>query len=166
MTKPPRNTGLGKRFRKALETRFKTAVTDGKDQVTIAASDLIKDLGDEGVNRAPSCCRVMKNALTDSDEIVHSSASGETPALKITYVIPRPKPEKIPMPDVWPFVPGKTYHRRNYIHRVYGGQQQGGISTPLKRRASSSLLGTVQTRLAIVTLSSLTDHSITQGKVR
>ncbi|MFT8723578.1 MAG: HNH endonuclease signature motif containing protein [Acetobacter malorum] len=132
MTKLPRNTGLGKRFRKALETRFKAAVAEGKDQVTITANDLIKDLGDEGVNRAPSCCRVMKNALTDSDEIVHSSASGETPALKITYVLPRPKPEKIPMPDVWPFVPGKTYQRRNYIHRVYGGQQQGGISTPSK----------------------------------
>src|SRR5580765_5060327 len=25
---------------------------------------------------------------------------------------------------------GKIYHRRNDIHAVFGGQQQGGISTP------------------------------------
>lgn len=28
------------------------------------------------------------------------------------------------------FEAGKVYHRRNDIHAVYGGQQQGGISTP------------------------------------
>lgn len=28
------------------------------------------------------------------------------------------------------FQVGKEYHRRSQIHEVYGGQQQGGISTP------------------------------------
>jgi 5-methylcytosine-specific restriction enzyme A len=31
-----------------------------------------------------------------------------------------------------PFVPGKNYHRVNEIHSIYGGQRQGGISTPAK----------------------------------
>ena len=28
------------------------------------------------------------------------------------------------------FVPGQIYHRQREIHDVYGGQRQGGISTP------------------------------------
>lgn len=28
------------------------------------------------------------------------------------------------------FVPGQVYHRRSDIHAKYGGQEQGGISTP------------------------------------
>lgn len=28
------------------------------------------------------------------------------------------------------FVPGQVYHRRSDIHEKYGGQEQGGISTP------------------------------------
>jgi 5-methylcytosine-specific restriction protein A len=31
----------------------------------------------------------------------------------------------------WPFIPNHTYSRRADIHANYGGQQQGGISTPL-----------------------------------
>jgi len=31
---------------------------------------------------------------------------------------------------LWPFVVHQTYHRRRDIHDPFGGQQQGGISTP------------------------------------
>lgn len=30
----------------------------------------------------------------------------------------------------WGFLPGRTYHRRNDIHKHFSGQQQGGIITP------------------------------------
>ena len=30
----------------------------------------------------------------------------------------------------WPFISNRTYNRRADIHQPYGGQQQGGISTP------------------------------------
>lgn len=36
------------------------------------------------------------------------------------------------MPTESPFVPGKTYRRRQ-LHETYGGQRQGGISTPAKQ---------------------------------
>lgn len=29
-----------------------------------------------------------------------------------------------------PFIPGRVYHRKKEIHEPYGGQEQGGISTP------------------------------------
>jgi len=35
----------------------------------------------------------------------------------------------------WPFVIGRSYSRRDDIHRRYGGQQQGGISTPAETPA-------------------------------
>ncbi|WP_219811882.1 hypothetical protein, partial [Parasaccharibacter apium] len=31
---------------------------------------------------------------------------------------------------LWPFELHRSYHRRNDIHARFGGQQQGGISTP------------------------------------
>lgn len=32
------------------------------------------------------------------------------------------------------FAKGKLYHRRRDLHETYGGQQQGGISTPSKHK--------------------------------
>jgi hypothetical protein len=34
----------------------------------------------------------------------------------------------------WGFEEGKVYNRRTDIHARFGGQQQGGIITPLPRR--------------------------------
>jgi 5-methylcytosine-specific restriction enzyme A len=35
---------------------------------------------------------------------------------------------------MWGFVVGQTYNRRRDIHQKFGGQRQGGISTPAKHR--------------------------------
>ncbi|MEJ5142550.1 HNH endonuclease [Gluconobacter albidus] len=122
MTK--RNMELAQHFQDALNARFKAAQAAGKNEVTIVARDLMNDLGDEGADRQWSASEVMQKARTVHDTVLHEPPSGHSPALKISYVIPRP------LPDVWPFVAGKTYSRRHYIHRLYGGQEQGGISTP------------------------------------
>lgn len=39
----------------------------------------------------------------------------------------------MPIPNALPFQRGTTYHRRKDIHAQFGGQQQGGISTPTNR---------------------------------
>ncbi|MFT9448717.1 HNH endonuclease [Gluconobacter japonicus] len=119
-----KNMELAQHFQEALDARFKAARLAGKTEVTIIARDLMKDLGDEGIERQASASGVMQKARTVHDTVLHEPPSGHSPALKISYVIPRP------FPDVWPFVAGKTYSRRRYIHHLYGGQEQGGISTP------------------------------------
>lgn len=32
------------------------------------------------------------------------------------------------------FLPGQIYNRRKELHEIYGGQEQGGISTPAKHK--------------------------------
>jgi 5-methylcytosine-specific restriction protein A len=44
------------------------------------------------------------------------------------------------------FVPGRTYNRRRDIHERYGGQRQGGISTPAKHPVIFAFTGASGTR--------------------
>jgi 5-methylcytosine-specific restriction protein A len=41
----------------------------------------------------------------------------------------------------WPYVPGQLYNRREDIHAPFGGQQQGGISTPSNFRVVFAFTG-------------------------
>ena len=34
------------------------------------------------------------------------------------------------VPEQIPYIAGRTYHRKNDIHDIYGGQERGGIATP------------------------------------
>src|SRR4051812_21524750 len=61
-----------------------------------------------------------------------SGSSRNSPTLVAGH--PRPPPVTAPPLAAPCFEVGRVYNRRADIHRPYGGQQQGGISTPTRVR--------------------------------
>jgi hypothetical protein len=57
-------------FRKTLADRLSAAQAAGLTAVKIRAGDLHKDVVKVKVNQMPNCCRIMKAAMVDGDEIL------------------------------------------------------------------------------------------------
>jgi hypothetical protein len=79
-------------FRKALADRLSAAQAVGHAAVRIRAGDLHKDVVKATkTNQMPNCCRIMKTAMVDGDEILPGGPpSGQGPNLEIRYRLPRP----------------------------------------------------------------------------
>jgi hypothetical protein len=79
-------------FRKTLADRLSAAQAAGHSAVKIRAGDLHKDVVKGKVNQMPNCCRIMKAAMADGDEILPGGPqSGQGGNLEIRYKLPRPQ---------------------------------------------------------------------------
>lgn len=83
-----------KDFEEALSFIFKyKTICENADFVEIQSDKLHKFVGgypaEDNNHRMTTCCDVMRKALTENDEILNESPSGQSSTLLIRYKLPR-----------------------------------------------------------------------------
>lgn len=78
-------------FREALKKLFDQALRNGNSEIVICSGEFHKSVGwYPGKNhRMPTCCSVMKSAMTDGDVILSEPKKGKGATLIIQYQLPR-----------------------------------------------------------------------------
>jgi hypothetical protein len=75
-------------FRSALSMMFSKAKEESRSHIEINAGQLHRRVG--GSQRMPTCCTVMRNAMSKGDVVLAEPPKGNGPSVTIRYSIPRP----------------------------------------------------------------------------
>ena len=78
-------------FRTAIRRRLSLAERQGKAAVDINSGDLHREVGiypDKG-HSMPTCCNMMREAMTSRDTVLTSPPKGRGASLTIRYGLPR-----------------------------------------------------------------------------
>ena len=78
-------------FRDAIQDRFTNATGLGMAEITIRAGDVHQAVGGyPAANHAmPTCCNVMRQFMTEGDEVLEAPPRGRGANLVIRYILPR-----------------------------------------------------------------------------
>ena len=78
-------------FREAIRRRFAIAERIGKSAVEINSGDLHREVGiyPEPGHSMPTCCNMMREAMTVQDTVLSSPPKGRGASLTIRYELPR-----------------------------------------------------------------------------
>lgn len=78
-------------FRRALDTRLRTASASGADYLDVNAGQLHRWLGDypQSDHRMPACCAAMRSAMRTGDVVLAEPPKGTGASLTIRYRLPR-----------------------------------------------------------------------------
>ena len=78
-------------FRAALLRQLAEAEKNGEAHCEVKAGDLHREVGGypDAEHRMPTCCGVMRQAMTGKDRILEAPGSGYGANLLIRYMLPR-----------------------------------------------------------------------------
>jgi len=78
-------------FREAILRRFASAARSGKTAIEINSGDLHRELGvyPGPGHSMPTCCNMMREAMTAGDTVLSSPPKGRGATLTIRYELPR-----------------------------------------------------------------------------